>query len=415
MTDRRTKEHCGQLEVRSGENLTGEEIVAQTDARTLQQIKRDAEQARAGLTDTVDQLRSTVSETASDIRQRISPESIKAEVGDYFRSRGEQLLDNVTSAARRNPMQAVAVGASIAYPLLRLARSIPVPILMVGAGLFLAGSKTGQAVTQKASDAAADFADEAGRRARDLRRGIDETVSAARDYGAEAVSGIADAVTAQTEGLKHKAASAGSHFSSAADDVQRQAVSAGDAIRNAASDGQERTITAASSIADIASGATATARDALGKGIDGVRETAETVRQRSAQFSDRAGRTFMETIEQNPLVVGGIGLLIGGLIASVLPRSDLEDGLVGDASGEIKSRVRDAASTGIAAAKDVAGGLYEDVARQAEEQGLTPDRLSAAATDLGQRLRKVAEAAVTTAFEPETVHSQQVDGETHHG
>jgi hypothetical protein len=400
---------------RSGENLTGEEIVAQTDARTLQQIKRDAEQARAGLTDTVDQLRSTVSETASDIRQRISPESIKAEVGDYFRSRGEQLLDNVTSAARRNPMQAVAVGASIAYPLLRLARSIPVPILMVGAGLFLAGSKTGQAVTQKASDAAADFADEAGRRARDLRRGIDETVSAARDYGAEAVSGIADAVTAQTEGLKHKAASAGSHFSSAADDVQRQALSAGDAIRNAASDGQERTITAASSIADIASGATATARDALGKGIDGVRETAETVRQRSAQFSDRAGRTFMETIEQNPLVVGGIGLLIGGLIASVLPRSDLEDGLVGDASGEIKSRVRDAASTGIAAAKDVAGGLYEDVARQAEEQGLTPDRLSAAATDLGQRVRKVAEAAVTTAFEPETVHSQQVDGETHHG
>jgi hypothetical protein len=299
MTDRRTKEHCGQLEVRSGENLTGEEIVAQTDARTLQQIKRDAEQARAGLTDTVDQLRSTVSETASDIRQRISPESIKAEVGDYFRSRGEQLLDNVTSAARRNPMQAVAVGASIAYPLLRLARSIPVPILMVGAGLFLAGSKTGQAVTQKASDAAADFADEAGRRARDLRRGIDETVSAARDYGAEAVSGIADAVTAQTEGLKHKAASAGSHFSSAADDVQRQALSAGDAIRNAASDGQERTITAASSIADIASGATATARDALGKGIDGVRETAETVRQRSAQFSDRAGRTFMETIEQS--------------------------------------------------------------------------------------------------------------------
>jgi hypothetical protein len=55
------------------------------------------------------------------------------------------------------------------------------------------------------------------------------------------------------------------------------------------------------------------------------------------------------------------------------------------------------------------------VARQAEEQGLTPDRLSAAATDLGQRVRKVAEAAVTTAFEPETVHSQQVDGETHHG
>jgi hypothetical protein len=186
--------------------------VAHTDARSLQQIKRDTEQARAGLTDTVEQLRNSVTDTASDIRQRISPDAIKAEVSDYFRSRGEQLLDNVTTAARRNPIQAVAVGASIAYPLLRLARSIPVPILMVGVGLFLAGSKTGQAVTQKASDVAADLADEAGRRTRDLKRGFDDTVSAARDYGAETASGLADTVTAQTENLKRKVAAAGSNY-----------------------------------------------------------------------------------------------------------------------------------------------------------------------------------------------------------
>jgi hypothetical protein len=393
--------------------------VAQTDARSVQELKRDTERARAGLTDTVDQLRSTVSQTASDIRQRISPEAIKAEVGDYFRSRGEQLMDTVTSAARRNPMQAVAVGASIAYPLLRLARSIPVPILMVGAGLFLAGSKTGQAVTQKASDTAADLADEAGRRARDLRQGPDDTVSAVRDYGAETVSGLADTVAARTEALKQHAASAGSNLSSTADDIRRRTAAAGDAVRNAASDGQERTAAAASSIADaaadIASGVTATARDALGKSIDVARETADTVRQRSAQFSDHAGRNFMETVEQNPLLVGGIGLLIGGLIASALPRSDLEDGLVADASGEIKSRVRDAASKGVAAAKDVAGGVYDDVARRAEEQGLTPDGLGAAAADIGQRVRKVAEAAVTTAFEPDQNHPQPVEGETHHG
>jgi len=67
--------------------------VAQTDARSLQEIKRDTEQARAGLTDTVDELRDTISETATDIRQRISPEAIKAEVSHYFRNRGEELLD----------------------------------------------------------------------------------------------------------------------------------------------------------------------------------------------------------------------------------------------------------------------------------------------------------------------------------
>src|SRR3979409_1633705 len=115
-----------------------------TDTRSLQQIKRETEQTRAGLTDTVEQLKTSVAETASDIRQRISPEAIKAEVSGYIKSRGEQLLDDITAAARRNPMQALAISTSAAYPLLRMARAVPLPVLMIGAGLFFAGPKTGQ-------------------------------------------------------------------------------------------------------------------------------------------------------------------------------------------------------------------------------------------------------------------------------
>ena len=76
-----------------------------------------------------------------EIRQRVSPENIKAEVSGYVRSRGEKMLEDITSAARRNRMQAVAVGASLAYPLLRFARSIPMPVFMVGAGLFFAARR----------------------------------------------------------------------------------------------------------------------------------------------------------------------------------------------------------------------------------------------------------------------------------
>jgi ElaB/YqjD/DUF883 family membrane-anchored ribosome-binding protein len=94
---------------------------------SLQELGRETEQTRAGLTQTVDQLKTTVSKTASDLRHRISPEAIKAEVSDYVRSRGQQIIEDVTAAAHRNPMQAVAVGASVAYPLLRLARAIPLP------------------------------------------------------------------------------------------------------------------------------------------------------------------------------------------------------------------------------------------------------------------------------------------------
>jgi hypothetical protein len=44
-----------------------------TDTRSLQQIKRETEQTRAGLTATVEQLKTSVAETASDIRHRYQP------------------------------------------------------------------------------------------------------------------------------------------------------------------------------------------------------------------------------------------------------------------------------------------------------------------------------------------------------
>src|SRR6516225_8648112 len=120
-------------------------------------MKLQTEATRADLTQTVDQLKSSVSDTATEIWDRLKPEAIKAEVSGYIKNRGEQLYRDIEESARRNPIQAVAIGASLAYPLMRLVRAIPMPILMVGAGLFLACSKTGRDLTQKASDTAGEF------------------------------------------------------------------------------------------------------------------------------------------------------------------------------------------------------------------------------------------------------------------
>ena len=57
---------------------------------------------------------------------------------------------------------------------------------------------------------------------------------------------------------------------------------------------------------------------------------------RRPNASDRAGKTILQTIEQNPLLVAGVGLLVGGLIASALPRSEFEDELIGDTSSAAK-------------------------------------------------------------------------------
>jgi hypothetical protein len=114
--------------------------MASDDMRSLQDIRRDTERTREGLTTSVNQLREAVTETASDLKKRLSPQAIKSDVTGYVRSRGEQLFETVSETARRNPVQAVAVGAGLAYPRLRIARSIPLPVWLIGAGIFFTSS-----------------------------------------------------------------------------------------------------------------------------------------------------------------------------------------------------------------------------------------------------------------------------------
>jgi hypothetical protein len=384
---------------------------------SLGELKRETEQTRAGLTQTVEQLRTSVSETASDIRQRLSPESIKAEVSDYVRSRGERLVGDVTAAARRNPMQAVAVGAGIAYPLLRLARAIPMPVLLVGAGLFFAGSKTGQSAVQKASDMASDLSDEVRRRGHDLSDQIGSSVATARDAATDA--GAGEMMSTGADQLRTSASSAGAVLNAQADTVRDSAASLADTVSAKGSDLKDGAVdlagAASERIRGIASDTSSEAQGALASTRDTALETAKDLRNRASAASDYAGKTVFETIEQNPLLVAGVGLLLGGLIASALPRSDLEDNLVGEASEAAKNRARDAASRGFDAAKGAAGEILENVARQAGAEGLTSDGLDTAAKDIGQRVRRVAEAAVTTAFEHDNASTSPAGGGEHHG
>ena len=426
--------------------------MTQTDTRSLQQIKRETEQTRAGLTNTVEQLKTSVADTAADIRHRISPDTIKAEVSGYIRSRGEQLLNDVTESARKNPMQAVAVGASLAYPLFRMARSVPLPVLMVGAGLFFAGSKTGQAITQKASDVAADLSDEMMQRAHDFSEKAGSSASAVQAYASDqldrlsgAAAGGADRLPGQVNRTADQAGStipAGSRTlqdkvtsrdladraSDLKDQGARLAVNAaaairdkvatvGDTLTDRAGDLRDEGVrivgSGAATVHDLASGATSAARHALSATADAGVDAAKAARQTASDYAGRAGKTALQTIEQNPLLVAGIGLLLGGLIASALPRTDLEDDLIGEASTAAKRRAEAAASQGFEAAKVVVGEVYDDVARKAGTEGLTPDGLGKAAQDIGQRVRRVAEAAVTTAFEPEQANSKSNGGNDH--
>jgi hypothetical protein len=395
--------------------------MAGTDTRSLHQIKRDTEATRADLTNTVEQLRNTVTDTATDIRDRLRPDAIKAEVSGYFKSRGEQFLNDVSESARRNPMQAVAVGASLAYPLLRVARAIPMPILMIGAGLFFAGSKTGRALTQKASDVAGDLADETSRRAHDLGDQLSRSASDAKNYASDALNRAQDTLADGTERFRRSAAAVTGitreGVVSNVDGLQDSVNAAGASLSDRIGDIKDRAGRLANSAADRVQEAASAAADTLGQVATDTSQAGQglltTAQTRVSEAGERTSQTIRETIEQNPLLVAGVGLFVGGLIASVLPKLDAEDHILGDASSAVKKGAHEAASRGFESAKSAAGEILTNVARQAEKEGLTPDGIAQGAQDVRQRLQRVADRAITTAFEPETQNHDSGGGDEH--
>ena len=132
---------------------------------SVDELRRESERTRAQLTDTVEHLRDKVGETASEIQTMVSPAHIKQEIRTYVREEREHLTETVQRKIRENPLQAAAIGAAIAYPAWGLLRSIPMPLMLIGAGLFLTSSKgkqTVEAAKEKAADAYRQGSDLAG-------------------------------------------------------------------------------------------------------------------------------------------------------------------------------------------------------------------------------------------------------------
>jgi len=109
--------------------------------RSVEELRRESERSRAELAATVDQLRERISDTAEDIRHKVSPQHIKSEVSDYVSHKTQSWVEAIKQRAMENPMQAIAASTAVAVPVLRLARGSSLPLLMIGAGLALT-SKT---------------------------------------------------------------------------------------------------------------------------------------------------------------------------------------------------------------------------------------------------------------------------------
>ena len=362
---------------------------------SLEELRKSAERSRGDLAQTVGQLRTKVSGAVSDARETVSPDHLKAQLSDYIQTSGQRLLEQ----ARENPLQALAIGAGVAYPLAGVVRSIPIPVLLVGSGLFLLSkqnqkravekmTEVGKSLSASASGALDAGTDTATRTFHDLR---DKAADSLASLGAKA-SDIGTSVTGSVSGAVRGAAfSVNSPYSEAtAEETASASVQPG-AAKQALNAAQANLASAASSI-------TTQAGDLLDSASTASLDAVRRAKVNSAAISRDAGKYLVGATRQNPLVVGGLALAAGMVIASLLPRTRVEGVALGPANKVIKDKARAAASQGLDLAQRVASAAIEETTHRAKAEGFGADAVGSAVSDIGSRIIKVAENATTTAF-----------------
>jgi hypothetical protein len=307
---------------------------------SVEELRLKSERSRAELTNTVDQLGQQLSDTTDDIKARLSPTHLKQQAKTYFQEKRVELVGSLEKSARENPLQAVAIGAAVAYPLLAVARQIPLPIMLIGAGIWMSRKNSAAPHTDFGNKKSAEKILEVGgkeaeaeNRAQSIKDGLSATAERVRDSVLTTGRSTVEAFSSRTESARESISTVAEEFSKSTLQMGRDS------------------------------------RDGL-----------------------------VNLFEHNPLLVGGVGLAIGAFLAASLPASRVESQLLGKGSDSLKSKARELTSDAIDAAKGKSAEIVEDISTLADERGLNRDAISEGLDKLSEKVASVVNRGVNASL-----------------
>ena len=331
----------------------------------LDALEAEVAEDRAELVGTMEALRSRVVDTADAYQERFSPDAVKAEIGAYASRQGRGMVEAATTRMREHPLETVALAAGAAYPLLRVVSKIPAPVLLLGAGVALAGRGSAKRdviehdlhpnrANPNYANPEVTSVDAGGRDVRQPDDGIselDRAKAAARRAATDAGDAVDDAVERVSDTVDRTRAKA------------RRTVAKG---------------------YDAAAGAVDAATGTVRAGARRIARTGEEAYESTFEAGQAAGETFVRSVRRNPIAAGAATLVLGGVLAALLPRSRVENRLMGEPADELRRRADVLAARGIDAGRDVVRAAADEAA----DQGLTPKGAREAIDEAGERVRK---------------------------
>lgn len=308
---------------------------------SVDRLEFEAESTRRHVSDLIDELRDRVS--PGEVVDQVLEFAGKGAGGDFVRTLGRQV--------RENPLPCVLIGAGIAWLMTAdhrangTAARAAVPATGSSAQPLSDAALWEGEITEPPTNVGADAVSRTG-----------PVITSAADRARSGVAGaagragavVSDAATAVSDTARGLSSGAQALAGAATGTVKGAAALATDTLRDTAG-------TVKQTAADAVDTVSATASELGHRAADAVRDTSRTARD----VGRRTGATLTQLIQDQPLVLAGLGLAIGAAIGAALPATEAEDRLLGETSDEVKTRARAMAGEQVEKARGVAAQTYE--------------------------------------------------------
>lgn len=337
------------------------------DTRSPEEIEREIERERAGLTNTLD-----------DLQDKFSVETIARQFSDQFREHGGDIGKSVSDAVKRNPVALALTGVGLAWLMMgdksgsgdrydrshgyrrddrndndrfddeRVGRT-GLPSRNATSLQHRArslGPQPGNSDTEpygghryrrdEPSWARSDYyTDESDDDARGFASKARDAVSGAGQSVSGAASAVVDGARSAGSNMTDSARSAGSTVADkakgAADAVSDAGQSVADGAKNLASTATERAAALQERLAQGTENLTEEARNR----VIAARKAAVQARDATAFYTRQSRERAADIFEDQPLIAGALALAVGAALGAALPRTRVEDQYLGDQSDHL--------------------------------------------------------------------------------
>lgn len=297
------------------------------------QDTRSAEQIQRDIQHT----RSDMSETLDAIRDKLSPGELLDQALTYFKSNRSGGGSGVGETASQ---WASSLGDTV--------KQNPVPVALIGAGLawlMMGGSSRRTASPEPRAH---------------LYDAYDAPVSRAHD------------IQEHSGGLRERAGEMASA-------TQERINAAGERVGGVAASARER----------VGGMATST-RERVG-------DTADRLRHQTRQQGGRTKETFNYLRDEQPLVLGALGLALGAALGAGLPPTQREDEFLGETRDQVVHHAQELGEEQLDKARQAANAASAAAREQANREGLTQERKDQTVRQTTEKVERVANASVEAA------------------